>query len=177
MAPLSSEKLEKVEINLRNIGTKRNQTGLVEYYDLGSVLSNVKWPNIREIRISGISLNGLELEKFSRGLGDCLRQIFLSDWRLKEGKWSGVIDIMRDRLLTGRDQKKLKVWLYDLKGGEFGVEEVKQQSGSRLLEPLTGAEERLMNGESHSKIKDITLLELSVKYLIGDIAVNPLVDL
>jgi hypothetical protein len=67
-------------------------------YRIGSVLSATKWPRIRQARISDVSLNQGELEKFCSGLGYRLELISLHSIELLSGSWAGALDMLREKV-------------------------------------------------------------------------------
>jgi hypothetical protein len=111
-AILSGQSLEVVDLNFWAFG----------WYRIGSLLGATKWSSIKQARISDVSLDQGELEKFCSGLGYRLELISLYSIELLSGSWAGALYILREKVSSRCLEMKCRVEFMGLTGGEFGKE-------------------------------------------------------
>jgi hypothetical protein len=119
-AVLSGQTLEVVDLNFWAFG----------HYQIGLVLGAMEWPRLKKARITDISISQDELEKFCSRLGYRLELICLHSIELLRGRWSGALDMLREKVLSRCLGMQCRVEFIGLTGGEFGKE--KRDGGTRL---------------------------------------------
>ena len=88
-------------------------------YRIGSVLASVCCPHLRRLDLSHVSFRQEEFEKFLRGLGDRLEYIALYEVGVLDGGWERPLNVLRERLLSGRSCGECSVKFDSLRGGGF----------------------------------------------------------
>ncbi|KAL4971009.1 uncharacterized protein BDV14DRAFT_194790 [Aspergillus stella-maris] len=114
-ALLSSPSLERITINTTAFGVDDGR-GRQSGYDLSRVLSAANWPCIRNLKILSVSITQSALKALFSGLGCSVEYLQLSSFELLDGRWVGVLDILREKI-----RPRATIYFTPSWGGEFGV--------------------------------------------------------
>jgi hypothetical protein len=159
-AVLSGQSLEVIDLNF----------WAFRWYRIGPVLGATKWPRIKRVRISHISLSQGELEKFCSGLSNRLELITLYSIELLSGSWAGALDTLREKVSSRCLEMKCRVEFIALTGGEFGEKkrdvniEWDQKGYNRNMR---GREEPLIVMQSQNYVSDVEVAENPLKEYQG----------
>lgn len=160
-ALLSSQSLEFVNIDLWCFTTTNSEV-VQPLYRAGSILNAASSPCIKRVYIRHISLSQCELEKFCRQLGPSVEDVYLHDVELLSGSWIGVLDILREKVLSSCYTGEIHVYFNELKGGEFA-------SGKKHDALALSSDPSL---EWDFEVPSI--IARAQKYVLGELTENPL---
>ncbi|PGH14677.1 hypothetical protein AJ79_02843 [Helicocarpus griseus UAMH5409] len=123
-ALLSGPCLELIDIDLYvmhlNFGLPQSGTSAKDMiYRFGSVFSSGLRPQLRSIALCHVSFRERELEQLFSGLSGKLEYMYLYDVGVLDGGWAHLLDVLREKLLSGHSHKKCSVELTSLCGGIF----------------------------------------------------------
>ncbi|KAL3491858.1 hypothetical protein BJX62DRAFT_236709 [Aspergillus germanicus] len=148
-ALMCGPRLESVHINLEAFGIhyfRRHPAGeypLDSQHRFGDVISQVRLPRVRNLRLSGISASESDLERFCAGIGRGVRNIYLHSIHLTKGSWTKTLDILRDRVERSPSETRPTIELASMAGGEY--EALRKRVGSRLRKHTEGDSQELYN--------------------------------
>jgi hypothetical protein len=109
----------------------------------GDVISQVRLPRVRNLRLSGISATESDLERFCAGIGGGIREIYLHSIHVTEGSWMRALGILRDRVQRSPCESRPAILLASLAGVEY--ETLRKKVGSRLRKHTEGDSQELYN--------------------------------